>query len=314
MDADPADHPAKGASAPATPADGVAGERLNRLAARAYRPTRVDVEDALRNDWLEVWYQPKVDLQRKRLVGAEALARIRHPELGVLLPKSFLPEITETGLARLTEFVLLDALRTWSMFDEAGFNLRLVVNIPLAALQRLLVAELVAEQRPEARHWPGLILDVTEADVLRDIELASRIAARLRSRGLGVSIDDCGAACSSLSRLREAAFAELKVDGVFVKNCAVDAANQAICRSAIELAHRLGSAAVAEGIESIADLQALQALGCDLGQGVLIAPPLPLRGLLDLLRRERSRPILPHAVADPQPGGPDRTPGVDRVA
>ena len=290
------------------------GEELNRLAARAYRPTRIELDDALRHDWLEIWYQPKIDLRRNCLAGAVALARIRHPELGVLLPKSFLSAISETSATHLTEYVLLAALANWSIFDAAGFNLHLAVNVPVGVLAQLPIAAIVEQHRPRAEHWPGLILEVKEDQIVRDLELAQNLAAQLRISGISISIDDFGAGYSSFSRLRELAFAELKLDHSFVKNCAVDKGNAAICRSVIDLAHRLGSAVVAEGIESGADLQALQRMGCDFGQGVLIAPPMPMQGLLDLLHRRFGKPILPAAPADAQPPQTGRALGIDRVA
>src|ERR1051326_1623156 len=84
---------------------------------------RIAIAEALRNHWFEIWYQPKIDLKRKCLAGAEALARIRHPELGVLLPGNFLPLASEESTLRLAEHALLSTLRTWSTFDAAGFNL-----------------------------------------------------------------------------------------------------------------------------------------------------------------------------------------------
>jgi EAL domain-containing protein (putative c-di-GMP-specific phosphodiesterase class I) len=298
---------------PAKLADGSADEERTRLAARAYRPARIEVDDALRHNWLEIWYQPKIDLQRKNMVGAEALARIRHPELGILLPKSFLPDISEASVAHLTEHVIRAALRNWVQFDEAGPNLQLSVNLPVSALQTLPIAEIVEQNRPKADHWPGLILEVTEDQIVRDLDLTQRLATELRGSSISISIDDFGAGYSSFSRLRELPFAELKIDHSFVKNCAVEQANAAICHTVIDLAHRFGSVVVAKGIERSTDLQALQVMGCDMGQGVLLAPPMPLQGMLDLLHQWRNKPILPAGPADAHPPH-HRPPGIDRVA
>ena len=111
---------------------------------------------------------------------------------------------------------------------------------------------------------------MTEDQIVRDIALAKEIANRLRVSGIKIAIDDFGAGYSSLSSLRDLPFAELKVDRSFVMGCSTDATNAAICQTAIDLAHRFGSAAVAEGVETQADLQALMVMGCDFGQGVLI--------------------------------------------
>ena len=172
------------------------------------------------------------------------------------------------------------------------------------------IAELVAEYRPKSEQWPGLILEVTEDQIVRDIALANEIATQLRVSGITIAIDDFGAGYSSFSSLRDLPFAELKVDRSFVRDCATDATNAAICQTAIDLAHRFGSAAVAEGIENQADLQALMVMGCDFGQGMLIAPPMPKERFLELLRQRMNRP---RAAAAKDQAQPDAKP-VGRVA
>jgi EAL domain-containing protein (putative c-di-GMP-specific phosphodiesterase class I) len=269
----------------------------------AESPPRIAIAEALRNNWFEIWYQPKIDLKRKCLAGAEALARIHHPQLGVLLPGSFLPEVDVDGVAELARHALLATLADWTTFEEAGFNLHLAINVPVGVLLRMPIAELVGEHRPKSDRWPGLILEVTEDQIVRDIAQANEAAARLRGSGISIAIDDFGAGYSSLSSLRDLPFAELKVDRSFVRACATDATNAAICQTAIDLAHRFGSAAVAEGIESQADLQALMVMGCDFGQGVLIAPPMPKERFLELLRQRMNKPR-PAAAAPAQPARP----------
>jgi EAL domain-containing protein (putative c-di-GMP-specific phosphodiesterase class I) len=250
----------------------------------------------LRENWVELWYQPKIDLRHKCLAGAEALARIRHPELGVLLPGTFIPGGDESSLSALTEYALVTTLRDWVDFDHAGFNLRLAINVPVNLLLKLPVPTIVGESRPKAAHWPGLIVEVTEDQIVRDIKRAQEIATLLRISGVSVAIDDFGAGYSSFSSLRELAFAEIKLNDSFVKSCATDATNAAICQTAIDLAHRFGSAAVAEGIESMADLQALQIMGCDFGQGILLAPPMPKQRFISLLQQRMNKPRSSAAV------------------
>ena len=265
----------------------------------------------MRNNWLEIWYQPKIDLKRKCLAGAEALARIRHPQEGMLWPESFLPGIDEESLAQLTEHALLTTLRNWAMFADAGFNLHLAINVPASALSKLPIAEIVAQNRPKSESWPGLILEVTEDQIVRDIALAKECAAELKACGVTIAIDDFGAGYSSFSSLRELPFAEIKLDDQFVKNCAIDATNAAICQTAIDLAHRFGSVAVAEGIESMTDLQALVVMGCDFGQGMLVAPPMPKERFLELLRQRNNKP---RPQAEPAASEPPAVATADRVA
>src|SRR5262245_7134710 len=125
------------------------------------------------------------------------------------------------------------------------------------ALTRVAVQDLVREHRPRSRTWPGLIIEASESDVVKDVAVVHEIATQLRVHGITFAIDDFGTGYSSFARLREVPFVELKLDGSFVQGCASDAHNTGICRAIIDLAHHFGAVAVAEGIETAADLQAI---------------------------------------------------------
>jgi EAL domain-containing protein (putative c-di-GMP-specific phosphodiesterase class I) len=266
--------------------------------ADAARP-RIDIADAVRNDRVELWFEPKIDLKRKCLVGAEARVRIHHPSLGMLPPGSFVPEIAEGGIARLTEHALIATLESWTSFDAAGFNLHLAVNVPMSALIELAIPALIEAHRPPSDRWPGIILEVSEDQIVRDAKRAQRVACELAAGGIRIAIDDFGSGYSSLASLRALPFVELKLDGSFVRGCASDATNAAICQTAVDLAHRFGSAAVAEGIENADDLRALMVMGCDFGQGALIAPSMPQPRFIELLRqRAGAAPPPPSASPD----------------
>jgi EAL domain-containing protein (putative c-di-GMP-specific phosphodiesterase class I) len=258
----------------------------------------VSIDEALANNWIDIWYQPKIDLKRKCLAGAEALVRLHHPQAGLLWPEDYLSQLDEDDLAKLVEYALATTLRNWSGFAEAGFGLRLAINVPATMLSRLPVKALIAEHCTESKNWPGLILEVTEDQIVRDIALTRKIATELKASKVEIAIDDFGAGFSSFSSLRDLPFAELKLHGTFVKNCAVDVTNAAICQTAIDLAHRFGSMAVAKGIDSIADLQALMVMGCDFGQGMLVAPPMPQGRFLEALQQHMNRP----GTSQPQTG------------
>lgn len=259
---------------------------------------RIGLSEALRNNWFEIWYQPKIDLKRKSLAGAEALARIRHPQHGILLPGNFLSDVDNKSLAELAQHSLLATLFDWALFEEAGFNLHLSINVPIGALLMLPIPRLIAQYRPHSPRWPGLMLEVNADQIARVAAHGKEIAAHLRVGGITVAIDDFGAGSASLAILRDLPFAELKIDRSFVSGCASEAANAAICQTAIDLAHRFGSVATAEGVEQPADLQALVTMGCDFGQGGLIGAPIPKARFLELLRQRMSgRPAaVPHSV------------------
>jgi EAL domain-containing protein (putative c-di-GMP-specific phosphodiesterase class I) len=242
----------------------------------ALSPTvRLNLEELLAKQWLELWYQPKVDLRTGMLVGAEGLIRCRHPFHGVVAPNSYLPSASNAGLAALTEYVVLAALRDWSEIAASGMRLRVAVNANLASLMTLNLAPLIRENRPKDGTWPGLILEVPEGEVVNDVSLIHEVATQLRIYGITLAIDDFGEGFSSFARLRELPFSELKLDRSFVGGCAGDARNAGICRAIIELAHQFGVSAVAEGLEDVADIRAVRDMGCDVGQGYYFARPMP---------------------------------------
>jgi EAL domain-containing protein (putative c-di-GMP-specific phosphodiesterase class I) len=245
---------------------------------------KVGLEEALERGWLELWYQPKVDLGARTFAGAEGLIRCRHPEHGVLAPQSFMPGAHLNTLVALTQYVIMTALRDWQKLAECGFNLLFAVNTPIAAISDLNLPGLIREHRPASPAWPGLILEVTEGEVAQNIALAHEIATQLSIYGIRFAIDDFGEGYSSFARLRELPFAELKLDASFVQNCSEDARNAAICRAVIELAHSFGAVAVAEGLENAADVQAIRQMGCDLGQGFVLARPMPSELFTSALR------------------------------
>jgi EAL domain-containing protein (putative c-di-GMP-specific phosphodiesterase class I) len=251
---------------------------------------RVSIDEALSNHWLDVWYQPKIDLRRKCLAGAEALVRMHHPQAGLLWPEDYLGALDEESLLKLSEYSLTASLRHWTMFAEAGFELRLSVNMPASLLPKIPVSALVATHRPQSEKWPGLILELTEDQIVRDLPAIRQIAKEFKTSTIALAIDEFGAGYSSFSSLRDLPFTELKLHALFVKNCAADVTNAAICQTAIDLAHRFGSVVVAEGIDAIADLQALIVMGCDLGQGMLVGAPLPKDRFVDALRQHTHRP------------------------
>ena len=251
----------------------------------AASPPSIDLGDALDRDWVDLWYQPKLDLHGRQLVGAEGLARVRHPEHGVMVPGSFIPDAAKEDLVKLAEYALRVAMRDSAEFAIAGFNLRLAVNVPVDALITLPIASIVRECRKgEKSEWRGIVLEVTEDQIIRDIPLAHEIATQLRIQGIDLAIDDFGSGYSSIARLKDLPFVELKLDRSFVNDCASDATKAELCKLVVELAHRFSSLAVAEGIETSSDLATIQSIGCDLAQGYLFARPMPKDVLLARLK------------------------------
>ena len=246
---------------------------------------RVNLGEMLDNDWVEFWYQPKVDMRRKQLAGAELFARVRHPQHGILMPGSFMPDAVDTSLAELAQRSLVDALKTGLQFGKLGVNLRMAINISVGALTDLNVPDIVHQYRPEPDGWPGLIIDLTEEQVVQDVSLACDIAKELERYNVHLAIDDFGRAYSSLTKVKELPFAEMKLDRSFVTDCGTDKVNAPVCKTVIDLAHGFGSLAVGIGIEKASELTALVSMGCDLGQGFLLGQPMPAERFISLLKQ-----------------------------
>ena len=248
----------------------------------------VTLAEAIRQDWLELWYQPKIDLRAKLLAGAEGYVRVNHPSHGILPPDSFLADAGEAELLTLTEHVISTVLRDWAVFARFGIPVRFAINVPQAALVRLPLAAIFRDARPKAGNWPGLVLEITEDEIIPDLSLAHAMAKELRPYNVSLAVDDFGAAYGSLARLRELPFSEIKIDRSFVGSCDTEPMNAGLCETVIELAHRFNVLCVAEGIETPGELKALHRMGCDLGQGYLFARPMPKEQFAALLR-ERGR-------------------------
>jgi EAL domain-containing protein (putative c-di-GMP-specific phosphodiesterase class I) len=261
---------------------------------------KLTLREVLRRDLAELWYQPKIDLRTKRLAGAEGLIRARRPDGSIAGPGEFLPGAKEAEMLALTERVIFTALRDFDDFAVQGASVKLSVNVPVSALIKLPIARMLREHRPPTPAWPGLILEVTEDEILQDLKLANAVAEELRSLNCTLSLDDFGAGYSSLARLRELPFSELKIDRSFVTKCHADKVHAGVCETIVALARRFELATVAEGIETSAESEMLRTIGCETGQGYLFAKPMPKDAFVAALSRRLvgppKRPAKPRAA------------------
>ena len=246
---------------------------------------RLELDDAIKNNWIEFWYQPKIALRRKQLAGAEAYARVRHPQHGLVLAGAFTANASEAANVKLAELALESALKTSAHFSKLGVNLRLSVNIPVPALLKISVPDIVQAHHPADQKWPGLIIDVPEEQIVGDLALASELSKKLEAQNVRLAIDNFGRTFSSLAKVDELPFEELKLDRSFVADCGTDKVNAPLCKSVIDLAHNFGRYVVAVGIEKAADALALVSMGCDYGQGFLLGQPMPEERFISLLRQ-----------------------------
>jgi diguanylate cyclase (GGDEF)-like protein len=249
------------------------------------------VPKALENGELVVHYQPEVDLETGETRRVEALVRWQHPERGLLLPEAFIPLARQSALVRpITRFVLDAALAQCRAWQDAGIDVGVAVNL---AGRDLADARLEEEVSDALRRWkvePGLLeLEIPESAIISERERLQKMLARLSERGVRVAVDDFGSGYASLGHLKQLPVDVLKIDESFVQNVAHDGEDQAIVRSTIDLAHSLGLAVVAEGVESEDVLERLRALGCDLVQGFFLAHPAPADDVTAWLLGRRSQ-------------------------
>ena len=236
-----------------------------------------ELRRAVENDELRLFLQPKVDLTRRRVVGAEALVRWQHPTRGLVPPMQFIPFAEQTGFIRmLSAWVLAGAARFAREATDAGLTLRLSVNLSTRDLMdQELPAKIEALIGPLQVPPASLCLEITESAIMDDPERALSTLEHLHAMGFKLSIDDFGTGYSSLAYLKRLPVDELKIDKSFVMAMERDLDDARIVRSTIELAHNLGLTVVAEGLETIKAWAMLARLGCDEGQGYYISKPMP---------------------------------------
>ena len=236
------------------------------------------VQDALDRHELLLYYQPKVDLRRGVVLGFEALLRWNHPEHGIVPPAHFLPLIEHTGLsARVGDHVLARALDQLEAWQDAGLDLSVSVNITARHLQEPDFAQRLGELL--ARHarplGPRLELEVLETAALADIDFSSAVLQRCAQLGVRWSLDDFGTGYSTLTYLKRLPVQALKIDRSFVHNMLDDGQDRAIVENVINLSHTFDCQVVAEGVETAAQARVLLDMGCEVGQGMGIAAPMP---------------------------------------
>lgn len=255
--------------------------------------TALEIALGLRNHEFAPWFQPKIDLQTGRVCGAEVLVRWCCPDIAPLPPDRFLGAISTAGLMRaLTLGLAVRAAESLAQISRRGNGFALSLNICPTLLddpgfaEALETALVSGGARPEE-----VILELTESAAARNQAAALENLARLRMRGFVLSIDDFGTGFSSLTQLVRMPFSELKIDRSFVSRIEMQGADRLLVDSTVALAHRLGLRTVAEGVETQAQLEFLQQLGCDMAQGFLFARPMPMAEWLRWMELRQSVPV-----------------------
>jgi len=257
-----------------------------RSRVRARARTESDLHRAIEEREFRLLYQPQVDLRSGHIVGLEALLRWDHPERGVVEPSEFLWLAEETGLiTKIGEFALRQAClqaRAWGAHN--GSPLQVSVNLSARQHRDPGLVDLVERILTETRTEPAtLCLEITESVVVNDADSAGATLRALKDLGVKLSIDEFGTGHSSLGSLKRIPLDMLKVDSSFVSGLGTDTEDAAIVTAIINLAHSLGLATVADGVETKEQVDELRTLGCDVGQGFYFARPRPSDAIAELL-------------------------------
>ncbi|MGD2140448.1 MAG: EAL domain-containing protein [Burkholderiales bacterium] len=246
---------------------------------------------ALRREEMHLVYQPKVDLETREIVGAEALLRWHHPTHGPIPPARFIPVAEESGMVgEIGEWVLRDACRQIRHWTNMGLSPQIAVNVSPRQFQQYDVAQLVSTVLAEEQIAPEMLeIELTESAVMHNAEASVVTLEKLKRLGVRVSIDDFGTGYSSLSYLKRFPLDMLKIDRSFVRDISSDPNDAAIVRAIITLARNLGIKVTAEGVEDEAQLSFLNAYGCQFAQGYLFGKPMSVEDLTWRMRpREKS--------------------------
>ncbi|NMF88867.1 EAL domain-containing protein [Aromatoleum petrolei] len=245
---------------------------------------------ALENREFVLHFQPQVDVRTLRIVGAEALIRWHHPQMGLVSPARFIPLAEETGIiVPMGEWVLRNACeqaRAW--LDGGAAPLRMSVNLSACQFRQEGLAALVARTVQACGLDPALLeLELTESMLMEDPNAAIATMHELKAVGVRLSLDDFGTGYSSLNRLKGFPIDALKIDRSFVRDITTDRTDAAITAAVVSLAHSLGLSVIAEGVEEADQFEWLRRQGCDEMQGYHFSPPLPAEEFASLLHTDR---------------------------
>jgi diguanylate cyclase (GGDEF)-like protein len=240
-----------------------------------------DLRRALERGEIQVYYQPIVSLRDGQPVEYEALARWLHPERGLVSPAEFIPIAEQNGLiVPIGQCILEQACRqarAWQQLNPSAPDIVVSVNLSARQFQHPALLDDIRRAIDVAGLSPRCLkLEITESTVMQDAESAVATLHALKALGIKVAIDDFGTGYSSLGYLKQFPIDTLKIDRSFVNGLGQDAQDTAIVRSILALARSLGLSVTAEGIETVAQLEQLEHMGCDRGQGYLFSRPLPV--------------------------------------
>lgn len=249
---------------------------VDRESERSHLSLLGDMRRALERGEYEIDWQPRLALATGRVIGLEGLVRWNHPSRGRLQPGDFIAFAEETGFVReITRWVVAAGVQHAARLVREGLDLHVSLNVSALDVQQRDFAQDVARALQTAGLDPSrLVLEITESGVVADLGDALATLRSLADAGVRLSVDDFGTGYATLAQLQQLPVHELKIDRSFVSGMCENRGSEAIVRATVDLARKLGLSVAAEGVETLKELKALQALGCDEAQGFFIAKPL----------------------------------------
>ncbi len=238
---------------------------------------------------LRLHYQPKLDATNNRIVGAEALVRWQHPEMGLIPPLRFIALAEELGLIHsIGRWVMQTACQDAAQWKREGLGeLKIAINVAKPQFQIGGLCDALREDLANAGLSPQqMVVELTESMLMDDVQNSRAQMHELKQLGVTLSIDDFGTGYSSLSYLKSFPLDELKIDRSFVMDLPGSASDVAIVRAVINLGHSLGMSVIAEGIETEEQRDCIRSLGCNHYQGFLFSKPLPVDAFVALVKRQ----------------------------
>ena len=242
----------------------------------APRPT-LHASDALHGGWLELWYQPKMDARKLVRRGAEAVLQVRHPIWGVVSPAHFVPESDGQHIYNLSDFLVDRVSRDWHYLLERDGPQDISINLPVALLKEPRASRNLCQRMPTHPAFRGLTIEINGDEIIKELGDVCELAREMSRHNVGLSIDNVGVNWPALMNFGKFSFVELKADPQFVTGCSEDPLKRTVCRLIVDLAREFDARTVAVGIESRADLVAINEIGFDLVQGGLFGEPTPLK-------------------------------------
>ncbi|MEO0443303.1 MAG: EAL domain-containing protein [Pseudomonadota bacterium] len=255
-----------------------------------------EIRKAIKNQEWQLYYQPKLDLKKNKIVGIEALIRWNHPERGILSPFEFIGFAEDRGfIIDIGDWVIEESCKQFKLWSDNGIKpCKISINLSSVQLRQEDIVNRIITAMKNYNVPPRLFeVEITETTLTKNFDVSARSLERLNARGVSIAIDDFGVGYSSLSYLKNFPINRLKIDRSFIKDLCYDDSDKKIVQTLISMAHSMDVIVVAEGVETEEQLTLLNQYKCDEIQGYFISKPVPAEKIDGMIKQLESKPIKP---------------------